>query len=679
MPWLARAQAPAAEPLPTPDSQTIYEKPRDGVPLLLRLRETYDNCRTYRAQGAVRVVVYEEKKNAGGGFLFQGDTAAARVKRFKLFKTAFSRFPVELRHEIVSIGPGRNFTSVEFWASQRHAVDHFSSSNLPMKSDELANAIAENNFLLVNFDPAPEWLLESVDELNPALPNRAGWLTEKSRIPRDAWWVGEEVLAGATTDIITWENSDGVQVALWLTREPLAIAKIMAERRDEANYVNLTTLIQPEFGVTISPDELALNRDRPAFFEMNPDTIVFGSLELPEVPEKNTPRAGGIEIDHTPRTTVTPEPAKPEPAETETPKAGIAQGPEAPAAGLPGERVNEAVQAAKDEPNMLSPEQMKSIVVIEGDQGVGTGFFCHIRGRDFIVTNQHVLTGHRQLRIRTLGGEPVQASEIYGAIGHDIALIAVDQAPATLVAAGNVADEAQIGDRVVVPGNKLGGGVVTEVSGKVLGIGPDRVEIDAKFVPGNSGSPVINLDTGDVIAVATYVRKDAPSNFAEDEAFKGQVNAQGELIRWFGYRIDSVERWEQINWYKWLRQHDLTEEFNEDNVAIYNFLTGKPTFYNNDHLRDLYDDYLEAISDTKQNDRYYERETQLFLQRIINFAKRDLETANKTQFYDYFKTTAGPEQNIESNLEYRQVLINHLSKTRDNNWRFIYNRVRSRS
>lgn len=677
MPLLARAQAPAApEALPTPAARTIYEQPRDGVPLLLRLRETYDNARTYKAQGAVRVVIYEETEKTGG-FLFQGDTSAQRSKRYKLFSTVFKRTPVEMRHEVVSIGPGRSFTSVDFWASQRHAVDHYSSSNLAMSSDALAKAIRENEYLLVNFDPAPEWLLYSVDELEPALPPQGDWLTEKRKIPSDAWWIGEETLAGAATDILAWRDANDVNVAMWVTREPLAIVKIMAERRKDKDYVSVTSLIQPEFGVKIDDADLALNRKRPEFFDIDPETIVFGALEMPPIPEKHSPRASAAELlEQTPRTTETPTPqAAIEPDEKEDPLAGVAQAPKA-TAELPGARVQEEVEETKAGISHLSPEQMRSIVVIEGDQGVGTGFFCHIRGRDFIVTNQHVLTGHRQLRIRTVNGDPVQASEIYGAIGHDIALIAVENPPGTLVAANNVGEATEIGDRVVVPGNKLGGGVVTEVTGKVLGIGPDRVEIDAKFVPGNSGSPVINLDTGNVIAVATYVRKDSPQNFAERAALRGEVDDDGGIVRWFGYRIDSVEQWEQINWYKWLRQHDMVKQFHKDNVAIYNFLSNKSAFYNNDDMRELYDDYLKAISDTKQNEKYFERETKLFIQRIINFAKRDLDTAQRTSFYDYFKTTAGPEDNIDQNIQYRQVLIDHLTKLHDANWRGIYNRVR---
>ncbi|GHB96521.1 hypothetical protein GCM10007047_10510 [Cerasicoccus arenae] len=680
LPVLLRAQAPTStETLPTPTARTLYNQPRDGVPLLLRARETYANCATYRAQGAVRIVIYEESEN-GGGFLFQGQNGPARAKRYKLFSTAFTRKPFALRHEIVSFGHGRSFTSVDFWSAQRHATDHFSSSPLPLSSEALASAIHENNYLLINYDPTPEWLLASNEALEDALPSKLDWFTDKRKFPRDAWWVGEENLAGVATDLVVWKNSDGTHVAVWLTREPVAIVKTMAERAEEKEYANVTALIQPEFGVKVTPEELTLNRPRPAFFDIDPNGIVFGALDLPAIPADNVavaPAATVTEIDQTPRTTVTPTPSEPEPIpEPEQPRSGSIFAPIA-SDKLPGEQVMEEVVEAETKQTLLTAEQLAAIVVIEGDKGVGTGFFCNIRGRDFIVTNQHVLSGHRQLRLRTVNGDPVDAQDIYGAIGHDIAVIAVNNTQGSLKAAINVAEDTHIKDRVVVPGNKLGGGVVTQVEGQVLGIGPDRVEIDARFVPGNSGSPIIDLDTGEVIAVATYVRKDMPDNFAEEEALRGDIEKDGAIIRWFGYRIDSVTQWEQISWPKWQRQYDMVRQFNDDSVAIYNYLTDKPAFYNNDELRRLYDDYLEAMSDRKQRTEYYERETKLFLQHVINFAKRDLDDVSKTHFYDYFKSTAGAEDNIEKNIEYRRRLISHLTRIRDTNWRILYQRVRN--
>ncbi|WP_309398157.1 S1 family peptidase [Cerasicoccus maritimus] len=657
----ASAQAPSQQDnLPTPEARVIFDQPRDGLPILLRTRETYDKCFSYRAQGAVRLVVYEETKKAQS-FLFQEGGGSTRTKRFKLFSTAFTRDPFALRHEIISMGAGRSFTSIDFWTAQRHAADHYSSSPLAMTSQGLAQAIKANNYILLNYDPAPEWLLASNPDLAPALGDKDDWLMQSAKYPRDVWWIGEESLAGVQTDILTWRTAMGDAVAVWLTREPLAIVKVMAERADERDYTNVTMLMQPEFGVNVTADELSLNRTRPDFFSIDPNNIVFGPLEMPPVPAERTPMAptNGDDITATPRTTTTPAPSEITPEDTPT-TSGVA-GANDVMGQLPGEQIEEEIVAEQaPDKSVLTPEELAAIVIIEGDQNISSGFFCKIRGREFIITSLQALTEQSQLRIRTSDGTPVKTKEIYAAFGHDIAMISVDESLASLVADELVDDDTSVGQQVVIPGNKLGGGVITQVQGEVTAIAPDRISLKADFVPGNTGSPVINLKTGEVIAVAAKV---------ED----------GKQTEWFGYRIDNVSQWEQLSWYKWQRQFELVSKFSDDSLAIYHYLSNNNAFYNNRELRSLYDDYLETVSDKKQSADYYERQTRLFVQHMINFANRELEDVKKTQFYDYFMTTANPKQNIAENVKYRELLIDRLSDILDNNWRTLYNRVRSRT
>jgi len=642
--------------------------------LLRAARATYADCNSYLAQGAVRIIKYEEMAG-GGGFLFKSERGPARTKITKLFTTAFTRKPFALRHEITTLNLGRSFTSVEYWGPQRHVIDHYSSSALPMTASTLAESIETNRRFLIDFNPASGWLLQSKAAIRAIIPEADTWLGGKEGPPPQAWWVGEESLAGVPTDIVGWRGEDNLQVAMWLTRSPVSVVKIIAERHEGSDYESVTTLIQPEFGAPVGQSDLAIDRPRPAFFDTDPNTITFGGLELPPIPEDKPQTTSAAGIARRPSPSVPPREAPP-------PEPEGADGGAAPGAGavakpdfkpsLPGANATKKPDEAGG--SLLTPSQMNAIVVIEGDAGVGTGFFCNIRGRNFIVTNQHVISGHRRLSIRTVDGEPVEAGDIFGAIGHDIALIAVNQTKGNLVAASNVAADTEIGDRVVVPGNKLGGGVVTQVAGNVLGVGPDRVEIDAKFVPGNSGSPIINLDTGEVIGVATYVRKEMPANFAEEAALKEDREEDGAIVSWFGYRIDSVEQWERIDWGAWQRQFDIVADFHNDSLALYYYLTDNPKFYNNPELRRLYDDYAEKMAPDDRDPVYYERETKLFIQRLINFARLELKDVARMQFYDYFRATAGPEHNVEKNIDYREFLIDYLS-TLGERWRALAGRM----
>ncbi len=110
-----------------------------------------------------------------------------------------------------------------------------------------------------------------------------------------------------------------------------------------------------------------------------------------------------------------------------------------------------------------------------------------------------------------------------------------------------VDENAAIGDEVVVLGNAEGAGVINTINGKIVGIGPNLVEVDAPFQPGNSGSPIVHLKTGKVVGVATYltIRK-------FDSATKEPVKVP--IVRRFGYRLDSVKIWQPVSWQSFYAQ-----------------------------------------------------------------------------------------------------------------------------
>ena len=116
-----------------------------------------------------------------------------------------------------------------------------------------------------------------------------------------------------------------------------------------------------------------------------------------------------------------------------------------------------------------------------------------------------------------------------------------------------------------VLGNAEGAGVVKTILGKIVGIGPDLVEVDAPFVPGNSGSPIVDLKSGKVIGIATYhlVRTIDPST--------KQPLAVPEVRR-FGYRLDSVKTWQPVNWAAFAAQAEEMERIDKLTLDLRKFL-----------------------------------------------------------------------------------------------------------
>jgi hypothetical protein len=142
----------------------------------------------------------------------------------------------------------------------------------------------------------------------------------------------------------------------------------------------------------------------------------------------------------------------------------------------------------------------RALAIIETVAGSGSGFIVQMGGRKYVLTNQHVLLGGASPKCRTLGGVDIAVTNIEFTVEQDLARF---PAPAEAEALTVAADMPLVGDWVSVYGNSQGRGVATKLEGKVLGVGPDELEVSTEFVGGNSGSPIITR-SGQVLGVASY-------------------------------------------------------------------------------------------------------------------------------------------------------------------------------
>ena len=152
------------------------------------------------------------------------------------------------------------------------------------------------------------------------------------------------------------------------------------------------------------------------------------------------------------------------------------------------------------QPGEFEAAKDKLAVITCGDKA-GSGFIVRDGGKPYLFTNRHVVQSGAVLAQR-LDGTRIELGPRDDAVGRDIVRFALAGASPAFELAAGVPD---IGAPVVVLGNSDGRGVVTEMRGKVVGVGPREIEIDAAFVAGNSGSPVLDRH-GRVIGMATYLR-----------------------------------------------------------------------------------------------------------------------------------------------------------------------------
>jgi S1-C subfamily serine protease len=314
----------------------------------------------------------------------------------------------------------------------------------------------------------------------------------------------------------------------------------------------------------------------------------------------------------------------------------------------------------------LSYEQMSGIVLIEGDGGTATGFMTKIRDVDFVVTNLHVLGGNKKISLKTLRGEEVPVLGIFGAAGSDIAIIRIAKGQGELKLAEDVLKTSKIGDKVVVVGNRQGGGVATQTQGSIVGVGPTRIEVNANFEPGNSGSPIVNLTTGEVVGVASYSetrRLEVEETGGSAARAARRSEAPKVEKRWFGYRLDSIAKWEAVDLTKWNAQEGRIETFRDLSEALVAVLRlDFNTARRHPRLSSLITSFearMQASGGTGVNAATEVKDLFRVIRSISDDGVRDLTNGD---YYDYFRTSLYWETSIPAQLEYRKSIIEVLKK-----------------
>ena len=197
----------------------------------------------------------------------------------------------------------------------------------------------------------------------------------------------------------------------------------------------------------------------------------------------------------------------------------------------------------------LTDEQVAAVVLIKGDNSEGTGFLVKTPDGPVVVTNIHVIADNPNIKITTNTGAVIPMLSAKGASDRDLAELSIkDAGYSYLTLSPDISKTAQNGDEVVTPGNSLGGEVMLNTGGKVLGIGPKRIEIDNPIYHGNSGGPIFHTKSGQVLGVVTEGMKVDTSNQLDHNSFASQNSAITGSMRYFGMRLDNVPNWIPIDW-----------------------------------------------------------------------------------------------------------------------------------
>ena len=143
----------------------------------------------------------------------------------------------------------------------------------------------------------------------------------------------------------------------------------------------------------------------------------------------------------------------------------------------------------------------------------GSGFFINNKG--YVITNYHVVEGCRSTPKIMHDDNPVDAKLVAKDSYLDLALLKTNLRNTTYIPLSK--DPPRKLQRIIAAGYPFGKYVSDDMKftsgivSSLKGIGDDstRLQIDAALNPGNSGGPIINEETGELVAVAVAgLRKD---------------------------------------------------------------------------------------------------------------------------------------------------------------------------
>ena len=204
-----------------------------------------------------------------------------------------------------------------------------------------------------------------------------------------------------------------------------------------------------------------------------------------------------------------------------------------------------------------SSVERRAIPLRRSDRQEGTGFIFRKDG--YILTNNHVVSGAKQITVRLFDGREFKDTQLIGVDPNtDVAVLKIDVQEELPVLPFGDSDRVKVGQFAIAIGNpfQLNYTMTTGiVSGKGRSLLPsftmhyqDFIQTDAWINRGNSGGPLLNI-RGEVIGINSAIRRadDAPTADAGKagagfaipinlvKRVSDQLIANGQVIRgWLG-------------------------------------------------------------------------------------------------------------------------------------------------
>ncbi len=188
----------------------------------------------------------------------------------------------------------------------------------------------------------------------------------------------------------------------------------------------------------------------------------------------------------------------------------------------------------------VNSELTKSILIINGERGTGTGFLTSFKGKKVAITNRHVVDKEYNFSILDFKNNKIEYSQVAIAMPYyesDLVMFLLkdqEKEDYNLLKLSDMSlTNVMIGAEIMNYGNNQGSGVLSKEKGTILAIGPKWVETNLKNVKGSSGSPIILKKSNEVVAVETLAIKEKLNWITKGTRYYEKRN--------FGLRVDSIK------------------------------------------------------------------------------------------------------------------------------------------
>ncbi len=291
--------------------------------------------------------------------------------------------------------------------------------------------------------------------------------------------------------------------------------------------------------------------------------------------------------------------------------------------------------------NLFNKVQLGALVVVSNNEGFAIGFIGKLRDRIFFITNVHVLGMMKEARFTTMDGVAVPVgSKVFVSKRRDLVIIPIKwSGPVLEISPSLSSDGVTIGQNITVV-SKLGRKqVINRIKGDIRGIGPDQLEVSAKFWPGDSGCPILHDKLGSVVGIVSHVRR------GNLNVNRSSEDSELENTRWFGYRLDGEMEWEQTSFNELHTQADIYNRF-EGRFASMWAITRRlvfdskifPNMYVHESLIGL---YKPLIKDFDWNQGFsFPRNQELlrsFLSAMISEAEKDMKETEESLWVGFYR------------------------------------------